>query len=549
MNIDINKIGYRWKGIYSPYLSYSENDVVYKAGGAYVIRNGVPVEFALGQQDAILKGHILTGGVSVGGFANTVLHSNGAGGVEFRFQDTKGGTLATGLMDTRTGRHGNYLTYAYNMQSIMSDGSVRTWGNQTNGLGGAGSQGDIGRTFPGRVAFPPGTPPITYVCGFWTDAFYLDASGTVWHSGTNHQNIGGRGGQDNIPGKINGLGDMPANAKIVKIRGASDYYDYRTVMFLDDQGRVYMTGNNQYNNHGMTGSSPYPRLVPFTVDTPIKEMFTSGGNYTATALISTEGQLWVCGQGGSTGYGVDISKHALWMPWGIDKPVKQVTYSESDAHWVAGNQYYRNFGVVLENGDLYVWGDVGGQTSCGWGVGYNSDIWTGSALHPYKVLTNVQEYGASSGGYPTLVALMKDGTVKVTGDSNYSVNPSSTQTWQTVGGSLLTNCTRLTFQSGQYAKTAGVLRSDGKVVIWGQDNTGMAGVGTAPSGRVPTDFVMLEQPIVDFQFTGWYNPAQTQSTAHFLTADGQVYSSGSGTYSVNGDDDNENTFVPRQILF
>ena len=52
MNIDIAKLGYRWKGIYSQFLAYTDNDVVYMNGGAYVIKNGLPTSFALGQQMA-----------------------------------------------------------------------------------------------------------------------------------------------------------------------------------------------------------------------------------------------------------------------------------------------------------------------------------------------------------------------------------------------------------------------------------------------------------------------------------------------------------------
>ena len=72
MNLDISALGYRWCGIYSPYLSYRDGDVVLKDGGAWVIRHGQPQPFALGQQDAILKGHLLTGGLSVGGIGSMV---------------------------------------------------------------------------------------------------------------------------------------------------------------------------------------------------------------------------------------------------------------------------------------------------------------------------------------------------------------------------------------------------------------------------------------------------------------------------------------------
>ena len=64
MTLDLSTLGYRWRGIYSPYLSYRDGDVVFKEGGAWVMRHGQPQPFALGQQDATLKGHLLTGGVS-----------------------------------------------------------------------------------------------------------------------------------------------------------------------------------------------------------------------------------------------------------------------------------------------------------------------------------------------------------------------------------------------------------------------------------------------------------------------------------------------------
>ena len=67
MNLGISALGYRWRGLYSPFLSYRDWDVVFKEGGAWVIRHGQPQPFALGQQDATLTGHLLTGGVATSG--------------------------------------------------------------------------------------------------------------------------------------------------------------------------------------------------------------------------------------------------------------------------------------------------------------------------------------------------------------------------------------------------------------------------------------------------------------------------------------------------
>ena len=551
MNIDISQIGYRWKGIYSANLAYVDNDVVYYSGGAYVIRNGVPQPFALGQQDATLKGHLLTGGVSAGGFGNMVLHSNGASGVEFRFQDTRNGTLATKLMDCRTGRLGHYLSASYYMAAVMNDGSARSWGSQ-NGRGGAGSN-DIGRTFPTRAAFPPGTPAVIDIYNVWSVTYFLTADGMVWMSGDGGNNMGGANiaGVTAIPRKLQGFGDLGANTKIVKVRGAAGDNNLPQAMLLDDQGRVYVLGTNQYGAAGIAGAANVPRLLPLTETVPMKDMFMQGSLYGASMLISTAGDLYVAGHQSTSGWGsVDVPTHRLWMPWGQDKKVKQCMMSETDAHWVAGYNAYRTQGVVLENGDLYVWGDGSGQTPSGWGVGYNSDIWPGTQYHPRKVFEGVKEYAAVHGGYQKNIALLTDGTVWGTGDSNFSVINPTRNTWAQEGVGVISNATRLTMNGSQYSATVGVLTSAGEVIMWGHDDTGGFGTGAAVS-RTSTAAspALVPGRVVDFQWVGYFAVAQPYFTTIFLTEGGQVYASGSGYYSVNGDDDSENCFAPRQIQF
>ncbi len=163
MNLDISALGYRWRGLYSPYLSYRDGDVVFKEGGAWLMRHGQPQPFALGQQDAVLKGHLLTGGVSVGGFGGMVLHANDQGGIEFRFPQDRNGTVAVSLMQTLQDSGAHYMPSNYHMMAVMTDGSVRGWGRAINGQLGEGSTADIYRTFPARVAFPSGTPRIVKV--------------------------------------------------------------------------------------------------------------------------------------------------------------------------------------------------------------------------------------------------------------------------------------------------------------------------------------------------------------------------------------------------
>jgi alpha-tubulin suppressor-like RCC1 family protein len=287
------------------------------------------------------------------------------------------------------------------MAAVMADTSVRSWGNMTYGAGGAGAQA-IGRTFPTRVAFPPGTPRITKMVGYWEGMFFLDATGAIWHTGLNTQGVSGLGSDSPIPRRINGSGDLGTNTKIVDIFVGCDYYDYAQAAAIDDAGRVYIWGSNRYQSNGIPGltatTNPVPRLVPFTENTPIKQVFLGGSYYQATYLLSETGMLYVAGQEDAAGPGgsASITEHRLFMPWGDDKPVKLVQTSESDRHTVDGAQYYnRVYCVVLENGDLYAWGYGGNEVQ----GGARGSCLQAEELKLYKYLGITHVYCPSKGHY------------------------------------------------------------------------------------------------------------------------------------------------------
>lgn len=552
MNLNIDALGYRWKGIYSPYLAYRDGDVVFKDGGAWVIRGGTPQPFALGQQDAILKGHLLTGGVSVGGNFGMVLHANATGSLEFRFMAERNGTIATRLVDTRNG--GAYSSSsAYGMSALMNSGDVRAWGDATGGRLGLGS-GAFSRSKPGRVAFAPGMPRIVYAKSQWGETYYLDAEGALWHAGENAENASGTNSANPIPRKLNGLGDLGASTRVVKVFTGYDWYGYRHQGCIDSHGVVYMWGLNNYGccGWGSSGGSLYPRVVPISLLYPMRDAFVSGGNYTATYLIDVHGRLWTAGQGGSSGQNADQNFHVLFMPWGEDKPVKAVRASETDAHWLDGNQYYRRFAVVLENGALYMWGDDSGQTGGGWGTGFTGDIWPSHALFPYKCLDGVVDAYTISGGYSRSLALMQDGTVKASGHGGYGINGKTTDTttWQTIGAGYLEGVTKLRHYGSKYGSSAMALRADGKAVGWGAGANGAIGNGQGASSNLPNSFVCLDRPIVDFESSGYVAEADDVRLAHhFLTADGRVYSTGHGGNFMNGDPLGNHRLTPSQIIF
>lgn len=546
MKIDIDSIGYRWKGVYSPNIAYKERDVVFKDGSAYVIRNGTPQPFALGQQDAILKGHLLTGGVSVGGIGGMTLHSNATDSIEFRFTDDRNGTTCTRLMETVQ----NHRTYAasnrYGM-FVMSDGSVRGVGRSNNGQLGEGGNNDTSRYNAGRAAFPAGVK-IARVIVIWADTFYIDTNGGLWMSGNNTGNwMSGRGlsGVIRTPVLLNGFSGIPANAQIVDVQGSYGYYGYPNVMAKDSQGRVYAWGYNQSGCLGLgtTSGVATATLIPFTATRPVKTMMVNGQYYGASCLIDYDGYAWVAGDNAlcwNTSYSPNVHQR---LDFG-GRAVKKMFWGEDDQHWVAGSQYDWGSGILFENGDCYIRGTGAGQTGMGWTMaGDNKPTGT-----PF--ISGAKDVWVQFGGYQCAIALMNDGTVKGRGYNGYYLaSTTNTTDWATIGGSYLTNVSKISMIGGQYGSSAAALRNDGQLVVWGGGGSGVCGDGLFNVDNDPNRFFIHDRPIIDFAWGGYRYEATYGNSIYILNDRGEVYAAGQGEYGQTGDDDGENTGTAQPIRF
>jgi hypothetical protein len=558
MKIDINSIGYRWKGIYSPFLSYVDGYVVYQNGNALVYRGGTFQNFALGQQDATLAGQLAVGGVSVGGSWGQVLHVTGTNSVSFQFEGERSGTIATALMNTYQGI--GSTANNHHMQTLMNEGMVRTWGRNYYGASGIGRPDDISFNKPGRVAFGSNAPRVVSMKAGYDNVYYIMSDGSLWVTGRGDDYTNGLGTNvaQNIPAKLSGKGDLGLNTVVTKVFTAFDYYGMPRVGCLDSNGYVYFWGTwNNYgaNGWGTTANSQIPKVVPWSVQNPCKDVWMSAGQYSATMFVTLDGRAYMAGEVNSTGLGAgDKYIPTRFAPWDTEAPVKKYASAESVPHWI-GSGYYRDWGVLLENGNLYLWGDDSGQVGGGWGDGTTGDNYPGTAGYPKLVMTDVKDFWTKSGGYHASVVLMNDGTVKATGAASANVNGYAvdTTTWSTIGGSYLTNVTKILGLGGLYWGTVMALRSDGKCVGWGANDDGHLGKGDAitPDWAVPStwDFVKLNKPVVDFQYSGNCYGGVADVTVHYLCSDGSVYASGVGTYGQTGSRNDYYNYTPNQIIF
>jgi alpha-tubulin suppressor-like RCC1 family protein len=554
MNIDIAKLGYRWKGIYSAFLTYVDNDIVYMNGGAYVIKNGLPVAFGLGQRMATGAGQVLTGNVAVSGIPDTALHSNGADSMEFRFMGGRNGVIATKLMSTdRMECSGNNLSNNY-MSAIMSDGSVRIWGLKANGQSGTGLYSTEDFSLPSRVAFPPGTPSIKQVVSNWNDTYFLDANGTVWHSGANRSDyMSGRNtvGATGIPTKINGFGDLGVNTVITKIFQSNGYGSSPSMFLLDNLGRVYCWGYNGYGNlgNGTITNILVPYLIPFTVTTPIKDIYATGA-YAATFLITTTGIMYTAGETNTSLYTATNREFRPVMPWGFNKTVKQVFGSET--YYSGGDPpgaiASRRYGVVLDNGEMWCWGDASGSFADGFGISYTTGVFQGNAIYPIKVLDGVS-FAQANAGWQTMMALMTDGTVKWTGYNGQGIGGANAgrQTWITIGDGFLTGVTKLRMYGYASYSTAVALLNDGRVIVWGYGANGQVGDGYNTTTNYPNKYLLIDKTVVDFEAGAQFGAGS--GALYCLTSDGQVMMNGIGTNSASGDPAATSRFAPSPIIF
>lgn len=561
MQIDINKIGYRWRGIYSSNISYIDQDVVYQNGNAMVWRNGGLQNFAPGQQDATLYGQVLKGGGAVAGSWGQVLTVDSAGNLIFRFDNDRNGTIATSILRTEKYSGGNYGSSLRWMAAIMAENDVRVWGRNNSGTLGLGRPDDVSWSNPKRAAFPTGTPNIQKIYANYDQAFFLDAAGGLWTCGPNSANSSGTGAARYVPTLINGYGQMPANTIVTEFFSACDYNDGRVQCCLDSTGKVYFWGNNTQGLMGIgtTAAQINPVLVPFTATTPIKDVYLAAGTYGISWLIDTTGKLWAAGSGYAGGFGSDQYVHKQFFPWGTDETVRRVRHSEGYAP-PAADPNYNGTQVIMDNGRLYMWGNNAETVGGAWGNGVGTAVWSTDVDFPINATPagkSVVDCFSFRNSYSRTIALLSDGTVWGTGYSTgnsegfLGTNLDRTN-WAQLGVGYLENVTRLDARGSYSTAMAVALRSDGKAVAWGFSNHGSDGNGLyqRSSYTYPTSFVALAgKTIIDFAISGQSLDADSQISITYLCSDGTVWVTGYGSNGMTGSSRDYDEGTPVQIIF
>lgn len=556
MQIDITKLGYRWVGQYSSTATYKENDIVYKDSGAYKVNaDGTLTEFALGQSDVATKGHLLTGGASIGGVNSQILHSKLNSGIEFRHTDERNGTYVKRLMNDglhSSHRGSSYGTGYYTPMAIMSDGTVRVWGQRnTDGRAGVGiSANNINTYRPMQVCFPKGVV-IEQVYGNVNCRVAVDSTGQSW--GWGHYDGHGTSAVSNnfIPKKHSDTLPELASEKIVDVITSYLWYGVGHTLLLTESGKVYGYG---YNGYGQLGDGTTTNV--FAIKRigaelgKIIRMFSQGSTYGWTILQTENKDIYTAGNHGSYGLnpqGTEFQKVTLLN--GVGSPVKDIISNLHDFHG-AGTSYYGSLVTIHENGNAYVFSN-GFYSSNGWGTqGYNGMNIV--VADPFD--TNVKELITMNGGYPNALSLRNDGTIWHRG-LDYGTSPTggATTTWNQFtdyNSNAITNVTKIFMIGGHYTHHMSALTQDGLLYCWGNTQQGGDGIGVANTNNPSTGLrpVKIPEKIIDYAVYGYGSSGTGYFSVFALSESNTLYAFGyNNYYAVN--DYNGYKSSPKRVVF
>ena len=563
MQINIDKLGYRWKGQYSPTGTYIENDVVYYNSGTYRIdASGNLVAFALGQQDVTSKGHLLTGGASVGGTNSQLLHSKLNSGIEFRHTDERNGTYVKRLMSfgNNSPHRGGYLGTFYDTPMvIMSDGTVRQWGRRNNdGRHGTGVYGNNSGTFrPAMLPFPKGTV-IDKLYGNATLRIAIDTNGHSWSWGSydgTDTNTSGASNQQTPKRMYDVLPELQ-NEKIVDVHCGYGWYGHGHILMLTESGKVYGWGQNNYGQLG-DGTTNFVYTVKRIGEElgTIKRMFSQPATYGWTVLQTEDDTLWTTGNHSNYGLqptGTTFQK--VTMLNSVGSPVIDITSNIHDGHWVAGSQYYSTLFILHQNGNVTNL-TTNGLNQSGWGSqGQNG--YTVVPSDPFE--TGSAEIIGMNGGYGRAFSRRTDGTIWHRGYSGYSISPTGNNTtswnqYRDYNNQPITNVTKINMLGGHYGSHISALTSDGILYCWGATTYGSDGAGygsnynnaTTPNGLAP---VKIPEKIIDYDVGGYFSSGTGYFTVLALTESNTLYAFGYNSYYASNDF-NGHRWTPKRVQF
>jgi len=270
----------------------------------------------------------------------------------------------------------------YHTAAIKTDGTLWTWGINSDGQLGINDAGVSTGRFTPVTTFAGGTNWKQVACGFKHMAA-IKTDGTLWTWG---QNSSGELGINNATGKITPVTtfaggtnwkQVACGLKITTIFGCN-------TAAIKTDGTLWTWGSNYTGQLGINNSTT-PICTPVTTfagGTNWKQV-SSGSNH--TAAIKTDGTLWT--------WGWNYNKGQLGINNTTSK-ITPVTTFVGGTNWKQVSCGVLHTSAIKTNGTLWTWGEnANGQ------LGDNTTTIRSAPVQTFTRATNWKQ--VSSGGYHT----------------------------------------------------------------------------------------------------------------------------------------------------
>ena len=334
--------------------------------------------------------------------------------------------------------------------ALDKHGRVWTWGiNGTTGR--LGDSTPLLRTRPGRLN---GLPTITQIAAGHHHTLLLDDRGRVWGFGNNNYGELGDGtGRDRATPQV-----VPYLPPIVKI-AAGRHSSYA----IDNVGDLWAWGENDDGELGLTASAPeevhYVQVSPHVGDL----VDIAAGNEHALA-IDADGVVWAWGDN----YSYALGNGGSWRATDVVR-VSDVT----GASMLAGAD---ESSLALVNGRVYGWGYNGtGQT--GYGDDYPKEI-------PYPHRTSISGVRIIAAGDNTSMAILNNGALVGWGQNREAELGIGTFSWEEHGVTYAR--APRGFDAVSCGRSHTLALRNGHIWSFGTNFYGMLGTGDHANRSIPT---------------------------------------------------------------
>ena len=551
--VSLGKIAFKWRSTYNAGTTYMKQDVVAYLGDSFVCTLdstvGITPTDASANWDIFAQG---TAGISTSsgqliynngtglvalaaGTSGQVLTVNSSGLPVWATPQVRSGTKVLALPENAKGIQPNsYRKFGV----IMTDGSIRAWGQQSYYLLGDGTT--FSRSYPTRTAFPPTFPGASKLYyGYDQQAACIDANGQLWLWGNNEYGACGNGVTTVVRVPYNASADA-ANSIFGKtvIQYATPCGTQGSIssLALCSDGTVHSCGYNGYGQLGVGSTTAASRFAQLPVLANVVEIAAGREALTSYYARTSAGALYSWGYNGDGQLGDGGTTNATIATLRAGGSLAGKTITK-----IYGGP---NYAMAIDSaGNLHAWGtNTYGQL----GNGTLSNQFT-----PVQSVTgSVSEVYIGQYDYNITYMKKTDNSLWGCGYGEYwanGVTPAGTNTGTFT--QIISSATPITKAvhggSGTYNFGAALLQN-GTVRVWGYNGNGALGLGDVTVRTNATNSMLTGNRVVT-DICAYGNGSEQGMV--MLLDDGQLFAVGYGGGSQLPEDDAETTYAPMPVLF